>query len=280
MQRRLTPLFRSATDVLRRDPEVQQALRAARHQLGATLARSVAEQLGRWADGFEAKRPAGLTLEQRQANASYVVGLYRELLGRAPDVEGMKAHLKGLEAGVTRAQLREVFLTSDEYRSRTTSPAPAPPTAPPAPAPAPVPAPAPAPAPRTYAEPGPALSTVPARPEYLDAPVDRSSGAAAALSAARWVREHKPEFFDKGDDRAVAFEMMTWVIGALRAHGFDAHRVVNHPGRPMSDGYRYGSDAVVVEGQIYDVFGAWGDPGRGDPQAMLAGPYAAGRLRE
>lgn len=278
MQTRLTQFFRSAVTTLKRDPEVRRAFQAGRQQVEAAVSRSVSDGLTRWVDRFEAKRAArGLSPEQKAANAAYVTGLYRELLGREPDRDGMLSHLRGLEGGTTREQLRDIFLASDEYRAKT-SPTP-PPVTPEPVTPAPTPAPQP-PAPRTYVEPGPALSTVPPRPEYLDIPVDKRSGAAAALSVARWVRENKPGFFDKGDDRAVAFEMMTWVIGALRAHGYDAHRVVNHPSRPMTDGYRYGSDAVVVEGQIYDVFGAWGDPGRGDPQAMHAGPYAAGRLRE
>jgi hypothetical protein len=123
----------------------------------------------------------------------------------------------------------------------------------------------------TPSEPGAPLSTVPMRPEYANALIDTSSPSAAAKSAAQWVKQTHPEFFDKGDDRQVAFEMMTWVIGALRAAGYDAHRVVNHPSRPVGDGMRYGSDAVVLNGRIYDVYAAWGDPGRGDPTAHPRG---------
>jgi hypothetical protein len=129
-------------------------------------------------------------------------------------------------------------------------------------------------------EPGAALSTVPQRPEYAAAPIDRSSGEAAARSAAQWVKDSYPQLFGRGDDRQVAFEVMTHVIGAMRAAGFDAHRVVNHPSRPIGDGQRYGSDAVVVGGHIYDVYGAFGDPGRSDVQTLNQGPYEAGRLRE
>ncbi len=118
------------------------------------------------------------------------------------------------------------------------------------------------------------------RAEFANAPIDTSSDSAAARSAAAWVKQNHPEFFDKGDDRQVAFEMMTWVIGALRAKGYDAHRVVNHPSRAVGDGMRYGSDAVVINGRIFDVYAAWGDPGRGDPVAQDMGAYAAGRLRE
>jgi hypothetical protein len=273
MQIRLKQFFQDAAQTLRKSPEVQQALKQTEQRLHAELQRGIERGLTRWLDRFEAPRakPA-LTAEQKAANAEYVTGLYHELLGREPDPQGMLSHLRGLEGGTTRAQLRDIFLASDEYKALQSRPPPAPKPVEPAPPP-------PAP-PRTYPEPGPALSTVPPRPEYLDIPVDKSSGSAAALSVARWVRANKPEFFNQGDNRAVAFEMMTWVVGALRAHGYDATRVVNHPDRPMGDGMRYGSDAVVVEGTIYDVFGSWGDPAHGDPQAMNAGPYAAGRLRE
>jgi len=127
-------------------------------------------------------------------------------------------------------------------------------------------------------EPGAPLSTVPYRSEYASATIDRSSPAAAALSAARWTKEKYPELFAHADDRQVCFEIMTKTIGALRAAGFDATRVVNHPDRPVGDGWRYGSDAVVVGGTIFDVFGGIG--ATNTPQALDAGPYAAGRLRE
>jgi len=132
----------------------------------------------------------------------------------------------------------------------------------------------------TPAEPGQPLATVPMKPEYATANIDRSSPAAAAKSAAEWVKSRSPEYFNAGDDRDVAFKMMTDVIGALRAAGYDAHRVVNHPSRPVGDGLRYGSDAVVLNGRIYDVYGAWGDPGRSTPQALDVGPAPAGRPRE
>ena len=71
---------------------------------------------------------------------------------------------------------------------------------------------------------------------------------------------------------------MTHVIGALRVAGYDATRVVNHPSKPVGDGWRYGSDAIVLNGDIFDVYRGIGT--ENEPQAMNAGPYAAGRLRE
>ena len=66
----------------------------------------------------------------------------------------------------------------------------------------------------------------------------------------------------------------------VRAAGYDATRVVNHPDRAVGDGWRYGSDAVVLEGRVFDVYGNFGSPGGSNVQALDVGPYEAGRLRE
>lgn len=273
---RLGQFFRDVSSAVSKSPEVRVAVREAGQVLGKQLETQARNEVQRFVDRFEARgaqKPRGLTPEQRASNEDFVRGLYRDLLKREPDEGGLKAHLAGLEGGMTRAQIRDVFLGSPEYAELQRQPVPV--------QPAPVePTPTPAPAPRTYPEPGPALSTVPAKAEYLDVPIDRSSPDAALLSTARWVRANRPGYFDKGDDRHVAFQMMTEVIGILRANGFDAHRVVNHPSRPSSDPYRYGSDAVVLNNRIHDLFVAWGDPGRGDPTLGYMGDYAPGRLRE
>lgn len=272
---RLATFFREAGRTLARDPQVRAAAKQVERDLSRAIEREAAKGFARFVDRFEpAQRKAPVSPEQRASNEAYVTALYRDLLGREPDADGLASHLRGLETGMSRAQIRDVFLGSDEYRALQLRPAPTPELTP---APAPVPTPAP---PRTYPEPGPALSTVPPKAEYLDVPLDQRSLDSAVLSSARWVRENRPQYFNQGEDRSVAFAMMTEVIGILRAHGYDAHRVVNHPSFPMGHGNRYGSDAVVVQDRIYDVFGAWGEPGRGDPQAMFQGPYAAGRLRE
>jgi len=121
--------------------------------------------------------------------------------------------------------------------------------------------------------PGGPLTTVPPNPSYAAVRLDKSSPLAALLSAARWVRQNRPEYFDKGEDRPTAYKMMTEVIGIMRANGYDAHRVVNHPSRPVGDPGRYGTDALVLDGVIYDVFRAWGDPGGGEPQTLNVGTY-------
>lgn len=51
-------------------------------------------------------------------NASYVDGLYRDLLGRAPDAAGRAAWLASLASGVTRAEAAQAFLNSTERRLR------------------------------------------------------------------------------------------------------------------------------------------------------------------
>jgi Domain of unknown function (DUF4214) len=267
---RLGQFFRDVSSAVTRSPEV----RAAVHQAGAQVGKQLEKEALKFVDRFEtrrAQRPQVVTPEQRAGNEDFVRGLYRDLLQREPDAGGLAAHLAGLEGGMSRAQIRQVFLDSSEY-AQLQLPRPV--------EPAPTPAPAPAPAPRTYPEPGPALSSVPPKAEYLDVPIDTSSADAALLSTARWVRANRPGYFDKGEDRAVAKEMMTEVIGILRAHGFDAHRVVNHPSLPPSNPVRWGSDSVVLNGKIHDLFVAWGEPGRADPTLGYMGPYAAGRLRE
>lgn len=129
------------------------------------------------------------------------------------------------------------------------------------------------------AGPGAPLSTVPDDPEVKDAPIDTSSDHAAILSAATWVMQKYNHLFVDHDDRGKCLEIMTKVIGALRAKGYDAFRVVNHPSRAMGDPWRYGSDALVLHGRIYDVYGAMGSRDC-RPQVLDQGPNPAGRPRE
>lgn len=274
---KLISFFREVKANVAKSPEVRAAVKQAEKQVEAQIVRGLERGIERFVDRFEAKKvaPKVITPEQRASNEDFVKGLYRDLLKREPDAGGFAAHLAGLEGGATRAQIRDVFLNSTEY-AELQRPKPV------EPAPAPVePTPTPAPAPRTYVEPGPALSTVPPKPEYMDVPIDTSSPQAAMLSTAKWVRQNKPHYFDNlQDDRGLAKDLMTEVIGILRAHGFDAHRVVNHPSLPPSNPVRWGSDAVVLAGGVYDLYGSYGDPRLSTPQLGYHGPYEAGRLRE
>lgn len=202
------------------------------------------------------------------ADARYVTALYRDLLGRAPDAEGFASHTRGLANGTSREALRRIFLESPEYQEKQSRPAPAAP-------PAPVAPPAPPALPSAALAP---LPTVPVTPEFASAPIDRSSTEAALLSAATWVKRTYPQLFTQGDDRALAFRMMTKVIGVLRAHGYDAYRVVNHPSLPASNPVRYGSDALVLDGSVYDVYRSLGEAN--EPQVLNHGPMSPGQSKE
>ena len=400
---KLSQFFRNVGSTIARNPEVRTALREVEQQ----AVKEVARGFQRFADGFEAAKPKPVALTapaQVSADADFVKGLYRDLLGREPDAEGLRSHLAGLAHGMSREDIRQVFVTSPEYREKQA--APTAPTAPEAPAapragdarnlgpvplegfdngklgdpnhttvkylfgrvathypldsvkdkagaeallnkmvpdlqaagldivgvrgdrllmktplglesidvvrgagsgkpgwwwgadgtvarpqeiarfpplaapttPAPPAPPVTPPPPGTVREPGAPLSTVPLLPEYAAAHIDTSSPSAAALSAAQWAKDTSPELFAHSDDRQVCFQIMTKVVGALRAAGYDATRVVNHPDRPVGDGWRYGSDAIVLDGEVFDVYRGMGESNT--PQAMDAGPYEAGRLRE
>lgn len=85
-------------------------------------------------DGFErvrARPPVDLARPGQGTDAEFVRGLYRDLLGREPDAEGMKAHLAGLARGARRDDILQVFLNSDELKAkRGQAGAPGAPTAP------------------------------------------------------------------------------------------------------------------------------------------------------
>lgn len=211
---------------------------------------------------LEARIAALEALTRRGDDAAWVTTLYRTLLRREPDPAGLAAHLEGLRTGQSRAAVVQTFLDSPEYRALQRGP-----ERPPGPGSVP-------------REPGAPLATVALTAEHARgaAAIDRSSPERAAKSAAEWVKRQHPAWFPDTDDRAAAYRIMTEVIGVLRAAGYDAHRVVNHPSRPAPDPHRYGADAVVLEGRIFDVYAAFGE--RNEPTAQDMGPYGPGRLRE
>ena len=54
-------------------------------------------------------------------NAQFVTRLYANVLGRAPDAEGLAGWVGGLDAGSSRAQVLEGFAESSELRAKSTS---------------------------------------------------------------------------------------------------------------------------------------------------------------
>ena len=73
-------------------------------------------------DGFEGPARAPPVDLGRAAeggsNADYVKGLYKQLLGREPDAAGMAAHLKGLETGMSKKDILNVFMNSPEFKAK------------------------------------------------------------------------------------------------------------------------------------------------------------------
>jgi hypothetical protein len=228
-------------------------------------------RVGEVVDGFVSspefrQRTCALTPE------SLSQALYQSFLGRAPDPEGDLA----TRSAITRGHLaHRVFdiLHSAEFEGILRQP-----KATPQPPEAPVPTPPKVPGPPANWD--HSLTTIPWRPEFAQGVkhIDQSSAAAAAKSAAQWVKDTYPDLFAKADDRQVCFEIMGRVIGVLRAAGHDAYRVVNHPSRPVGDGWRYGSDAVVMSGRVWDVYVAIGEANT--PAAQDVGAADLTRPRE
>lgn len=57
-------------------------------------------------------------VSRHSSNGAFVDGLYRDILGRAPDSAGMNFHLAALQRGTSRAALTRTFLTSAERIDR------------------------------------------------------------------------------------------------------------------------------------------------------------------
>ena len=114
---RLNQFFRDVGTATR-TPAVRAAVKQAVEQ-------ELTRGLKRFTDGFEPARPgpsAAASTSSTAADGPYVTSLYRELLGRSPDVGGFNAHLSGLQRGMTRDALREVFLDSAEFKAKTAVP--------------------------------------------------------------------------------------------------------------------------------------------------------------
>ncbi|MDP1822137.1 MAG: DUF4214 domain-containing protein [Archangium sp.] len=72
----------------------------------------------------EPARDAGSPSPPLGDDVDYVKGLYRDLLGREADAGGLRSHLDALAHGFSREKLRQVFLTSPEYRLKQAASAP------------------------------------------------------------------------------------------------------------------------------------------------------------
>lgn len=83
------------------------------------------------------------------------------------------------------------------------------------------------------------------------------------LEAAQWARKTHPRFFVPNASRELAYEMMTVIINALRANGWDARRTLANPSAPPTNPFRWGSDALVMgsnQNIIYDIYISWPSP--------------------
>lgn len=68
------------------------------------------------------RRAVALIEEDPQNDQDYVASLYRDLLGREPDAGGLNGWVTALRDGMSREDVRQGFLQSDEYRSRHPAP--------------------------------------------------------------------------------------------------------------------------------------------------------------
>lgn len=66
-------------------------------------------------DAFEAAPLNGQTKQTAEADKGFVTDLYRNLLKREPDAEGLMSHLRGLERGMSRDEIADVFKRSPEF---------------------------------------------------------------------------------------------------------------------------------------------------------------------
>ncbi len=125
---RLNQFFRDVAAATR-TPEVRAAVKQAVEQ-------ELTKSLERFSDGFDPSTPLGMNgatpvrMNSTASDGQYVTSLYRELLGRAPDLGGFNAHLAGLQNGVTREALRQTFLDSAEFKAKASAPAETPATGP------------------------------------------------------------------------------------------------------------------------------------------------------
>lgn len=64
------------------------------------------------------RRAVALAEEDPQSDREFVTGLYRDLLGREPDAGGLAGWVSQLQAGMSREEVRQGFLASEEYQNK------------------------------------------------------------------------------------------------------------------------------------------------------------------
>ncbi|MDP1917062.1 MAG: DUF4214 domain-containing protein [Myxococcales bacterium] len=80
------------------------------------LAEKASKALGgeRLRDAFEPAASSGQA-KTAEADKGFVTELYRTMLKREPDAEGLMSHLRGLERGMSREEITDVFTRSPEF---------------------------------------------------------------------------------------------------------------------------------------------------------------------
>ena len=68
------------------------------------------------------RRAVALIEEDPQSDQDYVTSLYRDLLGREPDAGGLNGWVAALRDGMSREDVRQGFLGSEEYQSKHPAP--------------------------------------------------------------------------------------------------------------------------------------------------------------
>ena len=68
------------------------------------------------------RRAVALIEEDPQSDQDYVASLYRDLLGRDPDAGGLNGWVAALRDGMSRDEVRQGFLRSEEYQRKHSAP--------------------------------------------------------------------------------------------------------------------------------------------------------------
>ena len=196
----------------------------------------------------------GLEADPRaEDDQAFLKRLYKEELGRDADPAGLAAWAKNLAQGMSRDEARRHFQNAPEARLPETI------------------------ARKAWqksmagAEGQDPVETIKPDPRYARAQLDTTSLQTATESAAQWVHETYPELVkaldeahhavpeNKQKSRQLAYELTGHLIGALRANGVDAQRLVRQSHNDFGNPSRYVNDAFVLpDGRAIDWLGGEG----------------------